>query len=177
MVEERKDLNLLVGQKNEKKTDLYLTWLVLNLKRVRHGELCCARQVVDDQMDEVLLLNAIPDFARSFGVPGLLVAKNLTVDTLVHLDFVGRVADPVASQDLSQVFRLVDPALRGLAEGEGVVLIGKLSVAAGHLDGFQSDLAAFLEVGRGHPGNVKTGRAEIRDGEDKHQEDDGGFHA
>jgi len=145
----------------------------LNVQRVGHGKLGGARQVVDDEVDEVFLRDLVAHLARGLRVPGLLVAEPLTLHALVHLHLVGRVGDAVAAQDLTQVLGLVDEALRRLTEREGVVLVRQLGMTASHFDGFEADFIAFLEIGGSNSRNVKSGRPEVRHGQDHDQQDHG----
>lgn len=153
----------------------FFTGFILNLHRVRHGELGGAGQVVDYQVNEVLLLDPVVDLTGGLGVPRLLLAQDLAVDADVHIDFVRGAADAVASQDLTQVLGLVDATFRGLTEREAVVLVGQLSVAAGHLDGLNPDLTALLKICRCNSGNIEAGNwVIVRHDDACHQEDDGG---
>jgi len=102
----------------------------LNVQRVGHGKLGGARQVVDDEVDEVFLRDLVAHLARGLRVPGLLVAEPLTLHAL-------------------------------------------LGMTASHFDGFEADFIAFLEIGGSNSRNVKSGRPEVRHGQDHDQQDHG----
>ena len=145
----------------------------MNIQSVWHGELGGARQVVDDEVNEVLLRDLVAHLARGLCVPGLLIAEPFALDALVHLDLVSRVGDAVATQDLAQVLGLVDETLWRLTEREGVVLVRQLGMTARHFDGFEADFIAFLEIGGSNTRNVKAGRSEVRHGQHHDQHNHG----
>lgn len=133
--------------------------LVNLLMGVHHLELGGAGEVVHQQVDVVLVSDAIDDFLRLLLTPddgfGEVVAEQLAGHRHVHVHLIGRVDDPVAPKHLAQVLRLVQGAVPGPAELQGVIVVGQLRLRTCHFDSLDFDGRVLRKLDGGHAGDVE----------------------
>mmetsp|Transcript_13006 Transcript_13006/g.28109 ORF Transcript_13006/g.28109 Transcript_13006/m.28109 type:complete len:262 (+) Transcript_13006:1138-1923(+) len=112
------------------------------------------RQVVHDEVDAVVLADALPQQRNLLGAQ-LLAAEHLEV-TLAHANLVRRVLNYGAVQHLAQVLNRVRDLGR-LAKRERVVVVRELRLCRRELVHLDLDLLAILELARCDARQVEGG--------------------
>ena len=145
---------------------------VLYITGFRQTEPGGARQVVHDEVYEVLVLHPVPNLLARLARPLLVIAEDPTLFVPAHFHCVGRVHDSLAPNDLAEILTVVlhHPVL-GPAQIQTVVFVRQLRVGARHLDRLYINSLALSEVLRRHARHVELvggGEEQQQQVEDRH---------
>ena len=120
------------------------------------------RDVVDDPVVVISVPDVHPEIP-CLDLAELDLTKNLAVRLLLHVDGVGRILDLVTREEFAEIFRRHSGTALGNAEGEAVVVLGKLGVDGRHGVDLHGHLVALLErqgLDAGHIEGISGGEEE-----------------